>query len=38
MYLGKEGKLAAMPTDSALFNIELHKGCVAFRVLLSFLI
>jgi hypothetical protein len=34
MYLsGREGKLCAMPSESALFNLELHKAsCVAFKV------
>lgn len=32
MYLNKDGKLVNAPSDETLFNIEFHKGCVAFKV------
>jgi hypothetical protein len=32
MYLNKDGKLVMMPNLGTLYNIELHRGCVAFRV------
>lgn len=31
MYLNKDGKLVALPSEDTLFNIEFHKGCVAFK-------
>lgn len=32
MYLNKDGKLVTLPSDDTLFNVEFHKGCVAFKV------
>ena len=33
MYLSKDGKLVTLPSEETLFNIEFHKGCVAFKVI-----
>jgi hypothetical protein len=35
MYLSKEGKLVPLPSDDTLFNIEFHRGFVAFKHTLS---
>ena len=32
MYLNRDGKLVPLPSEDTLFNIEFHKGCVAFKV------
>ena len=32
MYLNKDGKLVPLPSDDTLYNIEFHRGCVAFKV------
>lgn len=31
MYLHSDGKLTQAPSEDTLFNIEMHKGCVAFK-------
>lgn len=36
MYLNKDGKLVTIPSEDTLFNVEFHKGCVAFKVYLHF--
>jgi fascin 1 len=35
MYLSNNGKLVYLPSDETLFNVEFHKGCVAFKVKLN---
>ena len=35
MYLSKDGKLVNLPSEDTLFNIEFHRGCVAFKVSLK---
>ncbi len=37
MYLNKDGKLVTLPSEDTLFNIEFHKGCVAFKVRIFFI-
>ncbi len=32
MYLNRDGKLVNSPSEDTLFNVEFHKGCVAFKV------
>jgi hypothetical protein len=32
MYLNRDGKLVALPSEDTLFSVEFHRGCVAFRV------
>lgn len=31
MYLNKDGKLCSIPSEETLFNVEFHRGCVAFK-------
>ncbi len=33
MYLNKDGKLVPVPSDDTLYNIEFHRGFVAFKVI-----